>query len=96
MFIEIGKKIKQLRDAKGISQDFLAKYLNLPIKTLIKIESGEVYPSIEMIPVIADEKGVLGVYGIGVNLDRAAEKLPAIRIQFEEIQNLTEDQTWKK
>ena len=32
------------------------------------------------IPVICDEKGILGVYGIGVNLDRAAESLPASTI----------------
>lgn len=54
MFIEIGKKIKKLRDEKGITQEFLAKYLKMPIKNLIKIEEGEEYPSIEMIPVIAD------------------------------------------
>ena len=36
------------------------------------------------IPVIADEKGVLGVYGIGVNLDRAASALPAVQIRFED------------
>ena len=36
------------------------------------------------IPVIVDEKGVLGVYGIGVNTDRAAKELPAVRIQIEE------------
>ena len=35
------------------------------------------------IPVVADEKGILGVYTIGSNLDRAAEKLPAVTIRFE-------------
>lgn len=32
------------------------------------------------IPVICDNAGVLGVAGIGVNQDRAAKKLPAVRI----------------
>ena len=36
------------------------------------------------IPVIADELGVVGVFGIGVNMDRAARQLPAVRIQIEE------------
>lgn len=36
------------------------------------------------IPVIADDEGVLAVYGIGVNLDRAAKALPAWRIRIEE------------
>ena len=35
------------------------------------------------IPVVADDCGVLGVYGIGVNLDRIAGELPAVAIRFE-------------
>ena len=34
------------------------------------------------IPVLADDAGVLGVYGIGVNRDRAAHGLPAIQIRI--------------
>ena len=34
------------------------------------------------IPVLADDAGVLGVYGIGVNLDRAAQNLPAVTVRF--------------
>ena len=37
------------------------------------------------IPVLADERGVLAVCGIGVNLDRRAEQLPAVQICFESI-----------
>ena len=36
------------------------------------------------VPVVADDAGVIGVYGIGVNLDRAAQTLPATRIEIEE------------
>lgn len=39
----------------------------------------------ERIPLIADREGVLGVFGIGVNLDRAATSLPAVRIRIENI-----------
>ena len=35
------------------------------------------------IPVLADSQGVLGVYGIGVNQNRAASELPAVQIRFE-------------
>ena len=38
-----------------------------------------------MLPVVADESGVLGVYGIGVNLDTAAVQLPAVRVKIEKI-----------
>lgn len=35
------------------------------------------------LPVVCDEAGILGVYTIGVNMDRAAENLPAVTIRFE-------------
>lgn len=35
------------------------------------------------IPVVCDEAGILGVYSIGVNTDRAAQALPAVTIRFE-------------
>ena len=34
------------------------------------------------IPILCDEAGILGIPGIGVNLDRAATALPATRIEF--------------
>ncbi len=39
------------------------------------------------IPVIADNKGVLGIYDIGINLDREAGTLPAVTIMLEKIDN---------
>ncbi len=35
------------------------------------------------IPIVADSTGILGVFGIGANLDRVAKELPAIQIRFE-------------
>ncbi len=43
------------------------------------------------IPVACDDGGILGVYSIGVNLDRAAEGLPAVTIRFDTIQGETEN-----
>ncbi len=45
----------------------------------------------ERIPVVCDETGILGVYSIGVNLDRAAQMLPAVTIRFDRIQGETEN-----
>jgi tRNA(Ile)-lysidine synthase len=39
----------------------------------------------DRIPVIADDLGLIGVYGIGASLDRQAQAFPAIQIQFENI-----------
>ena len=45
----------------------------------------------ERIPVACDETGILGVYSIGVNLERAAQTLPAVTIRFDRIQGETEN-----
>ena len=37
----------------------------------------------ERIPVLCDERGVLGVYSIGVHVDRAAGELPAVTVHFD-------------
>lgn len=37
----------------------------------------------DKIPVLSDEQGILGIYSIGVHLDRAARTLPAVTIRFE-------------
>ncbi len=36
----------------------------------------------ERLPVLCDDRGLLGVYPIGIHLDRAAETLPGVTIQF--------------
>ena len=38
------------------------------------------------IPVVADEQGVLGVWGIGANVDRLARDLPAVQIRLEPLE----------
>lgn len=40
----------------------------------------------DALPVLCDECGVLGVYSIGVNLDRAAQTLPAVTVRFEKLE----------
>jgi len=37
----------------------------------------------DRIPVVVDEAGILGVYGIGPNLDRTAGMLPAVTIRIQ-------------
>lgn len=41
----------------------------------------------DAVPVVCDDAGILGVYGIGVNLDRAVASLPATQIRFEFVNN---------
>ena len=39
----------------------------------------------DRIPVVADEQGVLGIYGIGPNRDRISKEIPALQICFQKI-----------
>lgn len=57
-------------------------------KTLKKIFIDRKIPAQERprVPIIADDRGVLGVYGIGVNLDRVPDSLPGVTIRFESVE----------
>lgn len=53
-------------------------------KSLKKIFIDRKIPASERpaIPVVCDEMGILGVYSIGMNLDRAVKSIPAMTIRF--------------
>lgn len=53
MNIELGNKIKQLRLRKGITQDTLAKVLNVSFQTISKWENSISMPDIQLLPEIA-------------------------------------------
>ena len=61
--------------------------LNGGTKSLKKLFIDRKIPaaSRDRIPVVYDDAGIIGVYGIGVNLDRAATQLPATQIRFQKI-----------
>lgn len=54
-------------------------------KSLKKLFIDRKIPAVQRsrIPVVCDDGGILGVYSIGANLDRAADSLPAVTIRFE-------------
>ena len=56
-------------------------------KSLKKLFADRKIPAAQRqnIPVIADRQGVLGVFGIGINLDRIASALPAVTVLMEKI-----------
>jgi len=58
----IGDKIKQIRNKKGLTQDALARKAELPYTTLTKIESNVITkPTIQTVAKIAK--------GLGVSID---------------------------
>lgn len=56
--MEIGKKIKELRTAKGITQEALAAELNVSAQAVSKWECGVSTPDIQLLPAIAIYFGV--------------------------------------
>lgn len=66
--------------------------LNAGTQTIKKLFIDRKIPAAvrETIPVFADEQGVLGVYGIGANVDRLATTLPAMQIRVEIVENRQE------
>jgi len=53
MTIKLGKKIRELRKAKNISQEVLAQYLGVSSQAISKWENETAMPDITLIPAIA-------------------------------------------
>lgn len=82
MNTELGKKIKQLRLLKGITQDTLAKVLNVSYQTVSKWENSISMPDIQLLPEIA-------VY-FGCTIDDLFNL--SVQAQFDRIENMMDMQ----
>ena len=82
MNLELGNKIKQLRLRKGITQDTLAKALNVSFQTISKWENNISMPDIQLLPELA-------VY-FGCTIDDLFSL--SERAQFERIENMMDMQ----
>ena len=49
----LGRKIKQLRKEKGWTQDYLSELLGINTKSVLRIENGKTFPTIENLEKIA-------------------------------------------
>ena len=58
MNVKLGKKIKELRKAKNISQEVLAQYLGISFQAVSKWENDIAMPDVAVIPVLASFFGV--------------------------------------
>lgn len=82
MELELGNKIKRLRLQKGVTQDTLAKVLNVSYQTVSKWENGASMPDIQLLPDIA-------VY-FGCTIDDLFDL--SEQAQFERIEHMLEMQ----
>ena len=78
MELKLGNKIRQLRMQKGVTQDILARTLNVSYQTVSKWENGASMPDIQLLPEIA-------VY-FGCTIDDLFDL--SEQAQFERIENM--------
>ncbi|MRS02274.1 XRE family transcriptional regulator [bacterium] len=93
----LGARIKELRKAKGLSQDQLSETIGIDPKHLSRIEVGKSYPYMETLESIAKsldveikdlfefkhlEKEVVTIEGIGRMLDGASEDKLRLVVKF--------------
>lgn len=83
-----GKKLRERREAKGLSQNDLAKLLNTNHSIIGKYERDEVKPSIDVVKNIADELDTSVGFLLGESNDTNLLKDPAMLQRFNEINQL--------
>ncbi len=75
--MEMGKEIRRLRNARGLTQEALAAALNVSPQTVSKWECGNTVPDVQLLPEIA-------VY-FGITIDQLFAMTP--EQQMERIEN---------
>lgn len=63
-----GKRLKDLRNERGLTQDGLAKELNVDKSTIAKYETDKIEPSISMLKVIVKYFDVSADYMLGLSV----------------------------
>ncbi len=63
-----GKRLKDLRNERGLTQEGLAKELNVDKSTIAKYETDKIEPSISMLKVIVKYFDVSADYMLGLSV----------------------------
>ena len=85
MNIEIGKKIRELRSDRLVTQEQLAVFLGVTPQAVSRWESQHSYPDIEFLPAIADYFSVTTDELLGVRKDERALRLAEIRKEIKRL-----------
>jgi len=54
----LGRKIKKLRKSKGWTQEFLSEKVGINAKSVLRIESGQTFPTVQNLEKIAEIFGI--------------------------------------
>ena len=86
-----GKKLRECREAKKISQSALARLLNTNHSIIGKYERDEVKPTIDVVKKLANNLNTTVGYLLGETQDSELFKDPAMMRRFNEVNNLPEE-----
>lgn len=86
-----GKKLKECREAKGFSQNELAKVIEVPHSIIGKYERDEVKPSIDLVKKMADALDTTAGYLMGESKNTATLKYQAMLKRINDINNLPDE-----
>lgn len=70
-----GKRLKDLREAKGLRQSDLAKICDVAVASYANWEQGRALPPLSKIPLLADLFEVSSDYMLGISKQEAADRL---------------------
>jgi transcriptional regulator with XRE-family HTH domain len=88
--VTFGKRLREARDSKGLSQQDLAKLIGSVHTVIGRYERDEMKPSIDVVKKLADELGTTVGYLIGEAKEAQFLKDPTMLKRFQEIDELAE------
>ncbi len=88
--VSFGKKLRECREAKGLSQQDLAKRMGSVHTVIGRYERDEMKPSIDVVKKLADELDTTVGYLIGEAKETKLLKDPVMLQRFNEINELPE------
>lgn len=86
-----GKKLKECREAKSLSQSQLAKLLNTNHSIIGKYERDEVKPTVDVIKRLAEELGTTAGFLLGESEDMNLLKDPSMLIRLNELEKMNDE-----
>lgn len=87
--ILLGRKIRLLRKAKGWTQDYLSEQLEINPKSILRIEQGQTFPTIQNLEKLAD---VFGIEIVDLFNNRSLDNISKLKKDINEIvENLDDD-----
>ena len=90
--VTFGKRLREAREAKSLSQQDLAKMIGSVHTVIGRYERDEMKPSIDVVKKLADELGTTVGYLIGEAKEAQFLKDPAMLKRFQEIDQLDDNE----